>query len=371
MSTTRQGLADLPFGSGYSAFGCSVNSITVDALFSRYEACGFLYPEKRDRLRPYMPLIADNWRRSMSAGAVQFLHHVVVYDNPSTEAWASVTYWASSNTTVHSQHLVSVGRPEASRAVLLSAQSELYAHGRTACQNWFRAQNRFPSRVFGTCTNALGSESACVQQHVLLAVDRALVPRPDGAIRVRTVMDPDAPALCRLARHLCGIVQAQADEWEAGDVGLAALDERYQAVGLRRFRRVFVATAPGSGQPVGLAVAYRGPLGLSFSFLENRCELWLEPSLEHERRAQAVRALVSAASLTYDTFELPYMLITADAHTAQILVSAGARSLQEYSRSVWLQSAYGAWYNHVNRFYTRAVDVANRRGSRGNNGTAL
>lgn len=368
--THNRGLADLPFGSGYAAFGCAVNKISVDALFAKYEACGFLYPAKRDRLRPYMSLIADNWHRSMSAPTGQFLHDVITYDNGDTDAWASVTYWATSNTAVHSQHLVSIGRPEGSRAVLLSAQSESYNYNHTASQNWFRAENRYPARVFGSCTLSLGPQNAAVQQHALLNIDRGRLPKADAAINVQAATDADAPALDRLARRLCGDVQAQADEWAQGDVGLAALDQRYKAVGLRRYRRVFVATVPGTLEPVGLAVAYRGPLGLNFSFLENRCELWLDPQMDNERHAQAAAALVSAAAPSYEDFELPSMLVTTDAYGARVLAGFGAQPMQDYSRSVWLRSGYAAWYNHVNGFYARVIAAANRRNGSSSNGAA-
>lgn len=368
--THLRGLADLPFGSGYDAFGCTVNKVSVEDLFAKYEECGFLYAAKRERLKPYLPLIMDNWRRSMSAGPERFLHDVVVYDHTGTGAWACVTYWATTGRAVHSQHLVSIGLPEGSRAVLLSAQSESYNHNHIASQNWFRAENRYPARVFGSCTLSLGQDNAVVHQHSCVTMCRDRLPAAPAAIAVHRCTDADALVIDRLARRLCGAVQAEADEWAAGDIELGQLDARYQEVRLRRYRRVFIATAPGLLEPAGFAVAYRGPLGLNFSFLENRCELWIDPQLDNERHAQTIAALVNAAADTYSDFELPVMLLTTDQYAGKVLVSHGAQPMQDYSRSIWLRSGYAAWYNHVNGFYARVIAAANRRNGSSSNGAA-
>lgn len=367
-STGCNGLRDLPFGSGYAAFGCAVNTIDVDTLFSKYKECGFLYPAKMQRLAPYWNLIKDNWARTMSSPDGTFLHDVVVYNDPSNGAWASITYWATTNHGGHAQHLVSVGRPEASRAVMLACQSEIANGEHNAIQNWFRAENRFPARVFGSCAHSLGVENAVIHQHVLIGIDRSQLPSPDRKISVHRATDSDASALDELSRHICGEVQARADDWASGDIELSTLDKRFQAVGLRRYRKVVVANAPGLRQPAGFAVAYRGPLGLNFSFLENRCELWLDPQLNHEQHIHVAASLIDAASRTYDDSELPSILITTNPYTASVLTSMGAALIQDYSRSVWLRPGYAAWYGHVNSFYTRIIAAANRRSTTGTNG---
>jgi hypothetical protein len=356
------GYADVPFGRDCAAYGCTINDIKVDQLFAKYEACGFLYPAKLARLKPVFGRIAENWERSMRAVDGRSLHRVYCYGSVESGAWASVSVWTTTNGTVHSQHLVSAGRPEASRAVLLCAQSDSYSQSEQGAQNWFRAENRYPARIFGSCTLALGPAQSCVAQHACIGIDRSRLPDADGAVRVDRATDADAPAVDRLARRLCGDVQARADEWAAGDVGLAALDRRYAAVGLRRHRSVFVATAPGMLEPIGLAVAYRGPLGLNFSFLENRCEVWIDPQLPGELQAATAAALIRRSASVYDDFELPSILVTTDAFTGRELLDRGAQPLQDYTRSAWLREGYGAWYAHVNGFYARVLAAARRAG---------
>lgn len=369
-SGSPHGLADLPFGSEPEAFGCTINRIGVEDLFARYEACGFLYAAKRERLAPHLPRIVENWRRSLSSAHANPTHEVMVYDHSASGAWAAVGYWATTNGSVHSQHLVSMGRPEGSRAVLLAAQCRSWQRSNTASQNWFRAENRYPARVFGSCVLALGADHAAVQTHGLLTVPRDRLPAHASGIDIHRASEVDAMAIDRLARRLCGPVQAAADEWQHGDVELKRLDERYQAVGLRRFRHVYVATASGMIEPIGLAVAYRGPLGLNFSFLENRCEVWVDPNLDNERHADTTLALVRAASATYADFELPSMLVTTDQDTASVLTTHGGSRVQDYTRSTWLRNGFAAWYGHVNGFYARVIAAANRRGTSGNNSSA-
>ena len=86
---------------------------------------------------------------------------------------------------------------------------------------------------------------------------------------------------------------------------LSELNEAYARVGLLRSRRVFLATASGHSQPIGVACAYRGPLGLNFSFLESRCDMWLDACLDEPERQSAASALVDACRPSYDDCPLP------------------------------------------------------------------
>lgn len=352
------------FGDRYKDFGCTVNTISVEDLFTRYESSGFLYPAKRQRLMPYMATIMENWRKSMSASADGFLHDVIVSQNHLSGDWATMTMWATTSNTIHSQHLVSAGCPSASRATMLGAQSESYGYMHRGGQNWFRPENRFPARVFGTCVRSLGQDWAVVHEHAYLRLGRQRVPQPPRSVLVDEPGNDDAALVERMARHLSGPVQARSDEWDTGDVRLEALDARYALVGLRRYRRVFIARVDGQQEPIAYAVAYRGPLGLNFSFLENRCELWIDPLATATQREQSAAALIHAASGVYHDFELPDLLIVVVRRDEDALIALGAELIQHYNRSVWLGEGYEAWYNHVDGFYTRIkgrTDKARRR----------
>jgi hypothetical protein len=269
--------------------------------------------------------------------------------------------WTTGDHQVHAQHLVSVGRPDATRAILLAAQSQIANDGAQAIGNWFRPENRFPARVFGSSPQALGAGLAAGRPMVLLALPRSTARAIAADLPVHRCAPAQAPVLDALARDLCGPVQATADGWRTGDLDLDALDARYQEVGLRRYRRSFLALDRGESHPTGFAVAYRGPLGLNFSFLENRLELHLDPTLDDASRLSTARSLVAAAVSEYDDFELPSLVLATDPVTSGALELAGAAPMVRYSQVTWLWPGFARWFDHVESFYARLKAAHARR----------
>jgi hypothetical protein len=282
------------------------------------------------------------------------LHDVVVYGDAQDDAWATVSCWVTAPGTVHSQHLVSKGRPEASRAVILSSQVEMANHGMLAGSNWFRAENRFPARVFGTCQNSLDAETSTSRDYTYIAVPRSgdFDLPAEKSILTKRCTDEDCQFVSQLATRLCGPVHSAGEAWQSGDLEMRALDAEFKLVGLRRYRQVFIATAVGSVEPCGFAVAYRGPLGLNFSFLENRCEIWLEQGLESTQRKIAFLALLAAASSTYEDFELSFIpVVGANDLCENLVAEQKANLVQRYTKVTWLRDGFNDWYNHVDGFY--------------------
>src|SRR5260370_9037417 len=64
-----------------------------------------------------------------------------------------------------SQHLVCENNPYASRAVMLAAAAGAIRKGSDlSAQNWFRPENRFPARVFGSMASSLLSASSAAYE---------------------------------------------------------------------------------------------------------------------------------------------------------------------------------------------------------------
>jgi len=356
---------------GYHQYGCAVNAIGPEALFARYAQTRFLYPAKRQRLAPYWPRITDNWTRAQRAG--ELLHWVLTYDNGTPDGWASLTSWRSTHHGWQTQHLVSTGGPRASRSVLLAGQAVRISDGWDhAHQNWFRPANRFAAAAFGGMTAALPSDLAAVVAGEYLFLPKAAVPAdPTGTLGQTVRLDGGrTPELADLATRTRGPVYATAEELDRDDLLLDQVDQLYRLVGLRRYRRVSVLQHP-NGRLVGAALAYRGPLGFNFSFLENRCDLLIDPSLAEADSAAAVRQLLAAAVCAYTDFELPVVPIVADAATARVLLTLGAERIQQYSQAIWLAAGFTAWYQHIETLYQRRLgtraeaDVAARITPRG------
>lgn len=347
-----------PYGS-YETYGCRVNQLDVRWLFQRYEAGGFLYQEKRDRLLPYFSEIEDNWRRMLRGG--ELLLWTLTYDSPRTEAWATVSSWRSTNTGWHTQHTVSLGGPAGSRAVLLAAQAGRIRDGLDSShQCWFSPTNRFAQRIFGAVPQAIGTAHAASQTHQYLAVPLT-GNRDDESVRLAPCRRGRSEALLDLVRQTRGEVYAESEQLLDGDLELEAVDSLYRRVGLRRTRTVWLAFVPGLEQAAGAVLAYRGPLGLNFSFLENRCDLLLRPGLAESEARAVTQALIHAAAGAYEDFRPGFIPVVTDERAGTLLLEKGARWLRAYSQSIWLQSGYEAMYRHMEGVYARIDAFSQRR----------
>jgi hypothetical protein len=168
----------------------------------------------------------------------------------------------------------------------------------------------------------------------------------------------DLPGLALAAR---GRVYAEAEELDHEDLELATVDELYGHVGLRRYRHVWLAWE--RDRLLGAAIAWRGPLGFNFSFLENRCDLLLEPQLAATKADAVVRTLLHAASASYRDFSLGQIPLVMPAQQAPFAVAAGAELVRPYTQSIWLQPGFEAMYEHMARFYRRIERVQHRLGN--------
>jgi hypothetical protein len=350
-----------------SDFRVQVNALGVDDLFALYERAGFLYPAKAARLTPHLAVVRDNWRRLLQAG--DSLLYVLTAGNDD-DGYASVAVWRTTRDSWVWQHLVCEGSPLRSRAVMLGGLVRCVRQAiGDSQQNWFRPENRFPARVFGTMPESLGDSLSSVQRHLYFAV-----PRVDGRLhtiaacaghpsRTVQIVPYDASrheVLCALAALARGRVYVTAEALDC-DVDLQVVDCLYRSVGLRRTRQVWLAYRRGSDQPVGAVLAYRGPLGLNFSFLENRCDLLLHPELSQTDAAAVSESLMAAALPAYADFELDDIPVVADAAAAPSLYALGGLFLRNYCQGIWLKDGQPQLYRHVDRFYTRLRNRVERR----------
>ena len=119
---------------------------------------------------------------------------------------------------------------------------------------------------------------------------------------------------------------------------------------------------------MGAALAYRGPLGFNFSFLENRCDLLLSPTLTDDQIPVVALPLLAAAASAYGDFEPGAIPVIADDRVAPVLQSAGAQFIRRYCQSVWLRDGFIGWYRHVENFYDRIIRAKKRHGLGGKRG---
>jgi hypothetical protein len=309
-------------------------------------------------LKPHLKVVQDNWRRVLQAG--DSLMYVLTVGDPRNDC-ASVAIWRTTQDSWVWQHLVCKGNPLRSRTVMLGGVVRCSRLGLgESQQNWFRPENRFPARVFGSMVPSVGESFASVQQHMYFAVPRQAPVRSARTVEIVPYHHSHHAALCAVATAARGHLYVTAEELDR-DVELDSVNHLYRRVGLRRSRQVWLAYRAGSDQPAGAAIAYRGPLGLNFSFIENRCDLLLDPRLSGADAAAVTDALMDASMAAYADFELDEVPVAADKPAEPALCARGGQFLRNYCQGIWLKDGQPLLYDHVARFYARLLNRIERR----------
>src|ERR1700745_2684706 len=193
----------------HALYGVEGNALSMNQLFALYERTGFLYPGKAARLTPHLGQVRENWRRMLRGG--ESLLYVVCAGHDKSGR-ASIAVWRTTHHGWMSQHLVSENNPLGSRAVMLGGTAASILRGMDeSYQNWFRPENRFPSRVFGSMVQTIGTSLSSVQQHMYFALSRKLPLPSAGGIRVVPYDPSHKEALCEVARARWGPSCVMAD----------------------------------------------------------------------------------------------------------------------------------------------------------------
>lgn len=328
------------------------NAISVDELFDHYKRVGFIYPQKKLRLAPFLNKVKLTWETALQAGPELFCL-VSACDSEACHL-ATLTIWRTTNNGWFTQHLTSSGNPLNARAILLGTQSHaLKENGYLSGQNWFQPSNKYANRIFGTITKTLSESYAEVKDYDYLAVNFNNVPKICSGAHIICCTERDASALNAFAERIRGRQYALAEELHESDIELEELNDRYRSVGLHRMRRSWLAFRAGQSEPVAGAIAYSGSLGMNFSFLENRCDLLCDPSLEDSMRANICTNLLYLAGQYQHSLPLRYLPVTTDHNTGAVLIECGARLIRSYRQSIWLREAFPSWLKHINTIFHR------------------
>ena len=110
------------------------------------------------------------------------------------------------------------------------------------------------------------------------------------------------------------------------------------------------------------AEAFSALIALGYKPIEvTRLLKAVEPSVQTTE--EIIRRALQAAAAAYSDFELDQMPVVADPAAAPALSAMGGRFLRRYCQGIWLRDGQPALYRHVDRFYTRLLDRAERRGA--------
>jgi hypothetical protein len=127
----------------------------------------------------------------------------------------------------------------------------------------------------------------------------------------------------------------------------------YQKAGLSRYQIVLTAKHVSQNKPIGALVAFRGPLGINFSFVENRIDLLVDPSIQGPMRSNIISELLYNVVEFYKDFSPKALFLVCDKTDAQIVEQLGGRLLREYAQCIWTKNGYLDWYQHVDTLYER------------------
>jgi acyl carrier protein len=349
----RNGVGDTEPSPSLLTYGCRLNHWSVEELFRRYEAGGFLDESKKARLAPFWELIKDNWLRGLasSEGLLYFMSH-----DPDSDAWAAVASWRTTSRGWVRQHLVSTNPSSARQVLLASLGRDIHLSGHEASQIWFQSSKRMPREVLATIpTRAQRDQAAAVLAYTYLALPLSQPLTVDRSIKVYRHPPRSSPEFIELIRSARGQVYLSAEELDGDDLNLEGIDNLYRQVGLRRYRRVYAAEIPGRPGLAGALIVYRGPLGLNFSFLENRTEVITAQHLSADEAASVTLALVAPGRPVYADFEPEYVPLVAADREASAMIAAGATTIRKYSQAISLRAGYLGIYDHVRHSYDERV----------------
>jgi len=129
----------------------------------------------------------------------------------------------------------------------------------------------------------IGESLSSVQRHALFCLTEKLYRcRQTSEFALCVTPRRIKTRLLEIAAASRGRIYVVAEELEH-DAEFAIVDELYRRVGLRRTRQIWLAYRANKEEPIGAVIAYRGPLGANFSYLENRCDLLLHPRFQKRK----------------------------------------------------------------------------------------
>jgi|GEM_PF-1257367 DNA-binding response OmpR family regulator len=329
------------------SIGAKINSISPGELFWWYAKSGFFYPSKKRKLTPFLPLVEENWRKALTLGEEIFW--IATVSDPKTNSWASICNWRTTFSGWVSQHLVGAGHPAFPLMLMLGTEVKVSgeAEGKlySSFQNWYRPTNKYANRVFGLLGKSIREDSRCVKEFLYFMINPKILKLVDSrGVRVVQCTNKNPSQITEYLKSKRGELFVRAEEYDGSDIELEALNEIYQKAGLQRKRIIFLAFNSLS-EPVGALIAYKAPIGINFSMLENRCELILSDGLEAGLAQEVCSSLLQKAVLVYEDFPAQFIPLVTEKENAEIVRRTGSDFVRSYNQFIWTRPGYDDWYN--------------------------
>ncbi|MBF0555001.1 MAG: hypothetical protein HQK96_10680 [Nitrospirae bacterium] len=325
--------------------GCNYNNLRVDDLFEIYEEVGFLYPEKKKRILPYLQIIKDNWNNALKLG-----EDVLWFSTYEDQINSNIASFASYRSTYGGwvgQHLVSTGCPVYTAKIMIGAHTKVIRERDKkpykSFQNWFSPNNKYASRVFGAVTDSIGNDLSVIIEYDYISIKADLFTNCKN-INVKQIFNGNNNEITEFLLKYRGNVYIEAEELNDSDIELNRVNEIYKQVDLTRKRYIYIAYEGSSNKPAGMAIVLRGPFGLNFSNLENRCDIIVSDEIESDTVYEVCSALISSVKENYFDFLLGYIPVVTNNRTSEVLLNKGANMIRKYKQCIWLKEGYYSYY---------------------------
>ena len=77
-----------------------------------------------------------------------------------------------------------------------------------------------------------------------------------------------------------------------------------------------------------------------------------------------VAALLNASASAYVDFELDDIPLITDEMATETLLKNGAEFLRHYCQGIWLKAGHQGFYQHVDSFYSKLLERANKQNTK-------
>ena len=332
-----------------------LNAVEISKLFEMYESIGFIYPAKKTLLAPYIDQIQENWEKLYQNE--EELLWIFTNNQDVTEDFASVCAWRYLTHTMQAQHLVSTGNPFLSLKIMLCAQIKAHLENEKnpvlASQNWFRPNNRYAYRVFASMVKRLGTQKASLIlfQYLHLKFEN-IKENNSNKYQIDAINGVDFKLIDFVKKEL-GEVFVRGEELDIEDVKLERLNHLFQDSQLSRSRRILKIQDTDHNKIIACVLINRAPLGINFSFLENRAYYILDQNLSKEERFKLLKIINSTVKTYYEDIAIQAIPIVTDEKTAEALQEQKATLFKAYLQSIWLREGFMEWFEHIMSFLQR------------------
>ncbi|MCP4163457.1 MAG: hypothetical protein GY760_25645 [Deltaproteobacteria bacterium] len=336
-----------------------LNKISFEELFAHYSEVGFLYPEKLNKLQPHLALIKKNWEKGWS-GRSDILC-TLIYRDEALNKRGTFSAWKTSGNGWFSQHLTSQNHAAGLLSLLFNAQNISIIMKYGSVQHWSSPTNEFAMNNYGNL-NTIGSEHAESSLLNYLQIDPSELNPSTNLFTIQKCTNKDHSVVCKIAESFRSKIYCEAEGLDQYDIELSMLDAQYKKCGLSRKRYIWIAIEKSTCKPRGMIIAYRGPFGFNFSFLENKCDLMLDPHLTQNQREDICRLLVYNASQVYFDcntslrYPLKYMVVLTDDQSSIALEDMGAVKTRQYNQSICLEKGFNKMNEYMKKKFLPVIN---------------